>query len=84
MRDCAQAMGVDVSGMSDAEGANACIAAICALARRIHIPAGLRELRVREDDISELAENALKDACGFTNPVQASHAEIMAIYRAAL
>ncbi|EPE7491792.1 L-threonine dehydrogenase [Cronobacter universalis] len=84
LRDCAQAMGVDVSGMSDAEGANACIAAICALARRIHIPAGLRELRVREDDISELAENALKDACGFTNPVQASHAEIMAIYRAAL
>ncbi|ELY3468675.1 L-threonine dehydrogenase [Cronobacter universalis] len=84
LRDCAQAMGVDVSGMSDAEGANACIAAICALARRIHIPAGLRELRVREDDISELAENALKDACGFTNPVQASHAEIMAIYRAAM
>ncbi|EKM0373722.1 L-threonine dehydrogenase [Cronobacter turicensis] len=84
LRDCAQAMGVDVSAMNDAEGANACIAAICALARRVHIPAGLRELRVRDEDISTLADNALKDACGFTNPVQASHAEIMAIYRAAM
>ncbi|ELY4777497.1 L-threonine dehydrogenase [Cronobacter turicensis] len=84
LRDCAQAMGVDVSAMSDAEGADACIAAICALARRVHIPVGLRELRVRDEDISTLADNALKDACGFTNPVQASHAEIMAIYRAAM
>jgi len=84
LRDCAQAMGVDVSAMNDAEGADACIAAICALARRVHIPAGLRELRVRDEDISTLADNALKDACGFTNPVQASHAEIMAIYRAAM
>ncbi|EOC1533917.1 L-threonine dehydrogenase [Cronobacter turicensis] len=84
LRDCAQAMGVDVSTMNDAEGADACIAAICALARRVHIPAGLRELRVRDEDISTLADNALKDACGFTNPVQASHAEIMAIYRAAM
>ncbi|CCK04698.1 Alcohol dehydrogenase [Cronobacter sakazakii 701] len=50
----------------------------------MHIPAGLRELRVRENDIAQLAENALKDACGLTNPVQASHAEIMAIYRAAM
>ncbi|ELY4323825.1 L-threonine dehydrogenase [Cronobacter turicensis] len=84
LRDCAQAMGVDVSAMSDAEGADACIAAICALARRVYIPAGLRELRVRDEDISTLADNALKDACGFTNPVQASHTEIMAIYRAAM
>ncbi|ELY2590711.1 L-threonine dehydrogenase [Cronobacter sakazakii] len=84
LRDCAQAMGVNVGAMSDAEGANACIEAICALTRRVHIPAGLRELRVRENDIAQLAENALKDACGLTNPVQASHAEIMAIYRAAM
>ncbi|PPX85963.1 L-threonine dehydrogenase [Cronobacter sakazakii] len=84
LRDCAQAMGVNVRAMSDAEGANACIEAICALARRVHILAGLRELRVRENDIAQLAENALKDACGLTNPVQASHAEIMAIYRAAM
>ncbi|ELQ5997530.1 L-threonine dehydrogenase [Cronobacter dublinensis] len=84
LRDCAAAMGVDVHRLSDAEGADACIAAICELARQVNIPAGLRELKVREEDISQLAHNALKDACGLTNPVQASHAEIMAIYRAAM
>ncbi|WP_456305088.1 hypothetical protein [Aeromonas sanarellii] len=38
----------------------------------------------RPDDFDVLAENALKDACGFTNPKQASHAEIVAIFRAAM
>ena len=50
----------------------------------VNIPAGLRELNVKEEDIPVLATNALKDACGFTNPVQATHEEIMAIYRAAM
>ena len=36
------------------------------------------------DDFDVLADNALKDACGFTNPKQASHAEIVAIFRAAM
>ena len=31
-----------------------------------------------------LATNALKDACGLTNPRQATHAEIVAIFRAAM
>jgi alcohol dehydrogenase len=39
---------------------------------------------VKEEDIPVLATNALKDACGFTNPVQATHEEICAIYRAAM
>jgi Alcohol dehydrogenase, class IV len=84
LRDCAQAMNIDVNGMSDEEGAKACIDAICSLARQVNIPAGLRELNVKEEDISVLATNALKDACGFTNPIQATHDEIMAIYRAAM
>ena len=39
---------------------------------------------IREEDIPVLATNALKDACGFTNPIQATHEEIMAIFRAAM
>lgn len=31
-----------------------------------------------------LIASALKDACGFTNPIQATHEEIVAIYRAAM
>ncbi|HDJ2741632.1 TPA: L-threonine dehydrogenase [Salmonella bongori] len=84
LRDCAAAMGVDVSGMSEAEGAQACVAAIRELSQKVNIPAGLRELNVKEEDIPVLATNALKDACGLTNPIQATHDEIMEIYRAAM
>lgn len=84
LRDCAQAMNVNVAGLSDEQGAKACIDAICKLAREANIPAGLRDLNVKEEDIPVLATNALKDACGFTNPIQATHDEIMAIYRAAM
>ncbi|MEA9394093.1 L-threonine dehydrogenase [Lelliottia amnigena] len=84
LRDCAQAMGVDVSQMTAEQGAQACIAEIRSLARQVNIPAGLRDLNVKEADFPILATNALKDACGFTNPVQATHDEIMTIYRAAM
>ena len=84
LRDCAQAMGVDVSQMTAEQGAQACIAEIRSLARQVNIPAGLRDLNVKEADFPILATNALKDACGFTNPVQATHDEIMEIYRAAM
>ena len=84
LRDCAKAMNIDVSAMNDEQGAAACVDAIRKLARQVNIPAGLRDLNVKEEDIPVLATNALKDACGFTNPVQATHEEIMAIYRAAM
>lgn len=84
LRDCAAAMGVPVKGMDAAQGAQACIDEIKALAARVKIPAGLRELGVKEEDIPLLATNALKDACGLTNPVQASHEEIMGIFRTAM
>ncbi|EAN5455884.1 L-threonine dehydrogenase [Salmonella enterica] len=84
LRDCAAAMGVDVSGMSEAEGAQACVAAIRQLSQKVNIPAGLRELNVKEEDIPVLATNALKDACGLTNPIQAMHDEIVEIYHAAM
>nr|VUD25452.1 alcohol dehydrogenase [Salmonella sp. NCTC 7297] len=84
LRDCAAAMGVDISGMSEAEGAQACVAAIRQLSQKVNIPAGLRELNVKEEDIPVLATNALKDACGLTNPIQATHDEIVEIYRAAM
>ena len=84
LRDCAAAMGVNVTGKNDAEGAEACINAIREPAKKVNIPAGLRDLNVKEEDIPVLATNALKDACGYTNPIQATHEEIMAIYRAAM
>ncbi|HFI3759675.1 L-threonine dehydrogenase [Escherichia coli] len=84
LRDCAAAMGVNVTGKNDEEGAASCISAIRELAGKVNIPAGLKALNVREEDVPVLAANALKDACGLTNPIQATQEEIEAIFRAAM
>lgn len=84
LKDVAAAMGLDVTLLNDQQGAAACIAAIRLLAQDVGIPAGLRDLKVKEQDFDTLAANALKDACGFTNPIQATHEQIVAIFRAAM
>lgn len=84
LTDVAAAMGVDVAGLTPQQGAEQCIAAIRALAADIGIPAGLKVLNVKAEDIPVLTANALKDACGLTNPRQATQAEIEAIFHAAL
>lgn len=84
LRDVAKAMGVDVSAITAEQGAAAAIEAIQQLSKDVGIPAGLRELGAQEQDIPTLADNALKDACGFTNPKQATHAEISAIFAEAM
>jgi len=82
--DIATAMGVDTTGMSATQSARACLDAIRALSSEIGIPAGLGQLGARAEDIHVLSTNALKDACGFTNPRRASHEEVMAIFHAAM
>ncbi|KMJ46770.1 alcohol dehydrogenase [Xenorhabdus khoisanae] len=84
LKEIAGAMGDDVADLNDEQGADACIRAISELARDVNIPAGLSSLNVKEEDLPTLATNALKDACGFTNPIQASHEEVVAIFKAAM
>ncbi|PHM67308.1 bifunctional aldehyde/alcohol dehydrogenase [Xenorhabdus stockiae] len=84
LKDIAAAMGVNVENVSDQEGAEACIREIRRLAKDVNIPAGLTELNVKVEDLPVLSSNALKDACGFTNPIQASHEEIVAIFEEAM
>ncbi|WP_394200230.1 L-threonine dehydrogenase [Shewanella waksmanii] len=84
LKDVAKAMGVDVTGMSDEQGATAAIDAIKALSVAVHIPENLTKLGVKAEDIPTLADNALKDACGLTNPKQATHEEICQIFTNAL
>ena len=84
LKDVAKAMGVDVSAMDDAQGAKAAIEAIKALSVAVKIPENLTKLGVKAEDIPTLADNALKDACGFTNPKQATHEEICQIFTNAL
>lgn len=81
--DIAKAMGIDVQGVSAEKAGEMVIESIKALSKEIGIPSGLKELGVKEEDIRTLAENALKDACGLTNPKQATVEEIMEIYKSA-
>ncbi|MCD4503867.1 L-threonine dehydrogenase [Chromobacterium piscinae] len=67
-----------------ARSAEAAIAAIKRLAADVGIPAGLAALGVKEADIPMLADNALKDACGLTNPRKGSHQDVCSIFRAAM
>lgn len=84
LKDCAAAMGINVSKMTDKEGAQAAIDAIKKLSKEIGIPGGIREIGAKEEDIKTLSENALKDACGSTNPKQATLDEIMQIFKNAM
>lgn len=84
LKDIAKFMGVDTSNMSDEEGAKACIEAIRKLSSDIGIPAGLKELGVKEKDFDILADNALKDACGLTNPIKATHKDVKDILTRAM
>ncbi|MDN6276643.1 iron-containing alcohol dehydrogenase [Psychrobacter sp.] len=64
---------------SDLAGLNT-IDAIKKLADIVNIPKSLKELGVKREDFDELATNALKDVCGLSNPVQASHEQIVGIF----
>jgi len=84
LRDIANSLGVNVLNMTAEQGADAAIAAIVKLAKTVGIPSGLTSLGVKTSDVSLLADNALKDVCGLTNPKQATHEEICHIFQAAM
>lgn len=84
LKDVAGAMGVDIAGMSDEDGAHAAIAAITKLSREVGIPKGLKELGVKEEDLRAMSENALKDACAGGNPVDVTLEDAVSIYEAAM
>ncbi|NYE56830.1 L-threonine dehydrogenase [Carboxydothermus ferrireducens] len=82
--DIAKAMGINVENLTAKEAGEKVLEAIKNLSREIGIPSGLKELGVKEEDLKTLAENALKDACGFTNPKQASLDDIIRIFKEAM
>lgn len=84
LTEVAAAMGCEVQGKTAAQGAQLCIDAIKALAADVNIPAGVAELGMQEQDIPTLAENAMKDACGLTNPIQPSFDQVCELFRQAM
>ena len=82
--DIAEAMGVDTTGMTTREAAFAAVDAIKKLSGDIGIPAGLTEIGVKEKDLQVMAENAMKDACGGTNPRCPTLEEVIDIFKDAM
>ncbi|WP_461534780.1 iron-containing alcohol dehydrogenase [Spongorhabdus nitratireducens] len=79
----AAAMGVDISGLTPREGAERALEEIQGLSWDVGVPEGLEVIGVKKEDFGTLADNALKDACGLTNPIQATKEEIIEIFEGA-
>ncbi|MBT1076170.1 iron-containing alcohol dehydrogenase [Geobacter grbiciae] len=82
--DIAVALGEDITGLAPLDAAAKAIAAIRKLSAAIGIPAGLKELNVKEGDLKVMAENAKKDACQLTNPRKATLEQVIGIFKAAM
>jgi lactaldehyde reductase len=79
LADVARAMGVDTTGKSAEEAADAAIAAVRQLSEDVEIPktcAGLVE-----GDLEQLACDAMADACFPGNPREASHDQVVELFR---
>lgn len=76
----AQHMGVDTTGMTAEEAAQAAVDAVRALAVRVGIPQHLSELGITEENIPALAEQAFADVCTPGNPRDVTLEDIVALY----
>ncbi|WP_298462778.1 lactaldehyde reductase [uncultured Mitsuokella sp.] len=80
LREVARAMGVkDVDSMSQEEYRTAAIDAVKKLSADVGIPATLD--KIKEEDLDQLADDALKDACYPGNPREATHDQVKELFR---
>jgi alcohol dehydrogenase class IV len=78
----ALAMGAEPGG-ARSDLARAAVARVEKLARAIGVPAHLREVGLREDQIPEVVDRALADGCHQLNPRKVTRADFDALVRAA-
>ena len=80
----AKTMGVDTTGMTAEQAAQAAVDAVKALSIRVGIPQTLSELGIKEEDIPALAAQAITDVCTPGNPRDVTEAEIVELYKKVL
>ncbi|HUM82666.1 MAG TPA: lactaldehyde reductase [Lachnospiraceae bacterium] len=79
-KEIAKAFGVqNVDSMTQAEYRDAAIAAVRKLSEDVGIPS--KNERIKEEDLPQLAADALKDACCPGNPREATKDEVIAMFR---
>ena len=79
----AEAMGVDTTGMSQAEYRAAAVNAVKQLSKDVGIPEKLHEIGVKEEDLQALSESAFVDVCTGGNPRPCTVESILGIYKTA-
>ena len=79
----AEAMGVDTTGMSQAEYRGAAVNAVKQLSKDVGIPEKLHEIGVKEEDLQALSESAFADVCTGGNPRPCTVESILGIYKTA-
>lgn len=79
----AEAMGVDTTGMSQAEYRAAAVNAVKQLSKDVGIPEKLHEIGVKEEDLQALSESAFADVCTGENPRPCTVESILGIYKTA-
>ena len=79
----AEAMGVDTTGMSQAEYRAAAVNAVKQLSKDVGIPEKLHEIGVKEEDLQALSESAFADVCTGGNPRPCTVESILGIYKTA-
>ena len=77
----AKAMGVDTTGMTDAEAAQAAVDAVKKLSLDLGIPQTLREIGIPEEALPQLANDAFNDVCTGGNPQPITEEDILALYK---
>lgn len=82
--DIARAMGVDIKGKTEGEAAQVAVDAVKKLSKAIGIPQTLSEIGIKEEQLPQLARDALIDPCTGGNPKDVTVEDILAIYKKAL
>ncbi len=80
----ARHMGVDTTGMTPEQAAQAAVDAVRALSVRVGIPQRLSDLGITEQDIPALAKQAIADVCTPGNPRDVTIEDITALYKKVL
>ncbi len=81
--DMGRAFGLDMNGVTGMDAVMKVVNAIQELNQKLGIPAHLKEVGVKEEDIPMLSEKAMNDVCTGGNPRETSVADIEKIYREA-
>ncbi len=77
------AMGVDTTGMTIDEAAHASVEAVRKLSLDLGIPQTLRELKIPENALLQLANDAINDVCTGGNPRAITEEDILELYKKA-